>query len=351
MKHKIIIYALLSLVVPLHMAFAYGPQGALPNSHTLDNQLNHSFVYIDEDARESMMELLKLLPQHAWSPEFKDLCQDMHNEGNVACHEQMDCVVNECLAVLKRQQNNQFHQIKNCLKKYKETLDSGKAQMQLSDIASEPTTRSSSKTFCKLAASCLNVTGHLFVNGVDYSNPTALVGALGAAGLRGATGATGTSGIIGYAEFINITTPPTPNPNTAVVPLSTAGTGEAFTLSTQVSNTIPGLTTTALVVKGAQGTVFQFATPGTYVLDYEMSLLTPGSVGLYVGANQAALALDTNTIAGSTTATTWIHGRAIEVVPVGGSVIAISNVVGSSTVTTAGSAPQDIIRLTILQVA
>jgi hypothetical protein len=43
-----------------------------------------------------------------------------------------------------------------------------------------------------------------------------------------------------------------------------------------------------------------------------MSLASAGSVAIYTGANSASLSIDTNTISGSTTATTWIHGRAIE---------------------------------------
>jgi len=338
MKQKIIIFALLSLAVPLRATAAYGPQGALPNVHTLDNKLDQSFAYIDEDARESMMELLKLLPHHAWSSGFKNLCQDFANDGNVAYHEQVESIVSECLAVLKRQHNNQFRHIKTCLKEYKETLDSGKAQIQFSDIASEPITRSSSKTFCKLAASCLNVTGHLFVNGVDFSNVTALAGAVGATGLTGATGATGTGAIAGYAEFTQLIQAP----NNSVPP------GQAFSFDTQVYNSIPA---TIVASPGAGGTVFTLGA-GTYLLNYEMSLTSAGSIAVYTGATAGSLVIDNNTITGSATGTTWYNGRAIEVVPVGGLVVAISSVVGTAAVTTAGTAAGDfVVRLTILKIA
>jgi hypothetical protein len=80
-----------------------------------------------------------------------------------------------------------------------------------------------------------------------------------------------------------------------------------------------------------------------------MSLETAGSVAIYTGPNAASLSIDTNTVSGSTTATTWIHGRSIEFV-VTTLVIAISSVVGVAAVTTAGTDSSYMIRLTILKV-
>lgn len=81
-----------------------------------------------------------------------------------------------------------------------------------------------------------------------------------------------------------------------------------------------------------------------------MSLESAGSVAIYSGPNAASLAIDTNTVSGSTTATTWIHGRSIQSV-VTSLVIAISSVVGTAAVTTTGNDTSYMIRLTILKLA
>ena len=83
-----------------------------------------------------------------------------------------------------------------------------------------------------------------------------------------------------------------------------------------------------------------------------MSLGAAGSVGIYTGPTAGSLALDTNTVAGSSTATTWIHGRAFVVVTAVPEVIAISSVVGTAAVVTAGTdAGSFMIRLTILKIS
>ena len=81
-----------------------------------------------------------------------------------------------------------------------------------------------------------------------------------------------------------------------------------------------------------------------------MSLSSAGSIGIYTGPTSASLTIDPNTISGSTTATTWLHGRAIEIVSTT-LVIAISPVVGTADVTTAGTADSYMIRIIILKLA
>jgi hypothetical protein len=163
-----------------------------------------------------------------------------------------------------------------------------------------------------------------------------LITAIAAA--TGTTGAPGTVGLIGYAEYIHTIQ----SPNNSVPP------GTAFTIDIPVFNTVPS----AIVASpGAGGTVFTLS-PGAYVLDYEMSLGSAGSVAVYKGPAAGSLAIDNNTIAGSTTATTWIHGRAIEVVPIATTlVVAISSVVGTAAVVLAGTSNSYMIRLTILKIA
>jgi hypothetical protein len=163
-----------------------------------------------------------------------------------------------------------------------------------------------------------------------------VVGPAGSNGATGLAGATGSNGTVGGAEFIRIIQ----EPNNSVPP------GTAFTIDTQVFNSISSLTYGA----GAGGTVFTFSSPGTFILDYEMRLGAAGSVAIYKGATSGSLAIDTNTVAGSSTATTWIHGRAFVVVTTS-LVVAISSVVGTAAVVLAGTSSEYMIRLTVLQIA
>ena len=154
--------------------------------------------------------------------------------------------------------------------------------------------------------------------------------------MTGATGATGATAIVGAAEFVRTIQAP----NNSVPP------GTAFTIDTQVFNNIPA---EIVASAGSGGTVFTLAA-GIYVIDYEMSLASAGSVGIYSGPNSGSLALDTNTVSGSSTGTTWIHGRAIIVV-VDSLTFGISSVVGTASIVPAGTdAGSFMIRLTILKI-
>lgn len=170
--------------------------------------------------------------------------------------------------------------------------------------------------------------------------PTGATGPQGPPGPTGATGATGPqgpTGVVGVAEYVRTIQ----SPNDSVPP------GTAFTIDTEVVNTVP----LAIVDSaGAGGTVYTL-TSGIYMVDYEMSLGAAGSVGIYTGPSSGALVLDPNTISGSSTATTWIHGRSVIVVPTT-LVMAISSVVGTASVVTAGTAAGVfMIRLTIMKIA
>jgi len=174
---------------------------------------------------------------------------------------------------------------------------------------------------------------------IGATGTTGATGATGVTGATGAAGATGSTGVLGFAEFIRTIQ----SPNNSVPP------GTAFTIDTEVVNSIPSV---IVASSGAGGTVFSLNSAGTYVVDYEMSLGSAGSVGIYTGATAGSLALDTNTVAGSTTSTTWIHGRAFVVVTTTPLVIAISSVVGTAAVATAGTdAGSFMIRCTILKIS
>jgi hypothetical protein len=142
--------------------------------------------------------------------------------------------------------------------------------------------------------------------------------------------------VVGYAEFINTEQ----TPNNSVPP------GTAFTIDTEVYNSIPSIIVAAV---GAGGTAFTLG-EGVYVIDYETSLEASGSLAVYSGPNSAALSVDVETVSGSSTGTTWIHGRTIKVVSTS-LVVAVSSVVGTAAVATAGTSSSYMIRITFLKIA
>jgi len=121
-----------------------------------------------------------------------------------------------------------------------------------------------------------------------------------------------------------------------------------ITIATEVVNTV----TSAIVasIGSAGGTVFTLTT-GLYLLDYEMSFNQGSAVAIYRGPNAGALTIDNNTIAGSATATTWIHGRAFVDVVATSEVVAICPCVGSPTIVLAGGSTAYMVRLTILKIS
>jgi len=154
-------------------------------------------------------------------------------------------------------------------------------------------------------------------------------------GPTGQIGSTGQNGVVGIAQYIQTVQ----FPNDSVPP------GTAFSFDTTVFNN-----TSISSGSGSGGTVFTLPA-GLYLIDYEMSLGSAGSVAIYKGPNSGSLAIDTQTVAGSSTATTWIHGRAIEFVSTT-LVVAISSVVGTATVVTAGNnAGNFMIRITFLKLS
>jgi hypothetical protein len=62
------------------------------------------------------------------------------------------------------------------------------------------------------------------------------------------------------------------------------------------------------------------------------------------------MAVDNSTISGSATATTWIHGRGVEVVGGTPLYVMLSTILDTAAVTTAGTDTLYIVRVTILQI-
>lgn len=170
--------------------------------------------------------------------------------------------------------------------------------------------------------------------------PAGAQGIPGVPGPVGPPGATGPAGgPLGSAEFVYTTQVP----NNSVPP------GTAFTVSTQVYNNSSG---NIVASAGAGGTVWSLNSVGIYAFDYETSLSAAGSIALYKGATAGTLVLDNQTIVGSTTATTWIHGRATVSVTAAPLVVAVSPVVGTAAVATSGTAAGFYtVRVGIVQIA
>jgi hypothetical protein len=84
-----------------------------------------------------------------------------------------------------------------------------------------------------------------------------------------------------------------------------------------------------------------------------MSLVGSSCVALYIGPSAGLLIEDPNTLAGSATSTTWIHGRAI-VGPIAAAstlAVALSTDTATSRLSTAGAnATTYMVRLTILKI-
>lgn len=149
---------------------------------------------------------------------------------------------------------------------------------------------------------------------------------------------------VGYAEYVQHTqgTNVSVAPGTAIEYLTDNPLG--------VFNTL-GITTGT--GPGAIGTAFLLPI-GVYVVDYENSADAAWSLAIYKNtvAFAGPYAIDTNTISGASTATTWIHGRAIVDASLAPTYIIISPVTGTQAIPTAGTAAGEFIaRLTILKVA
>lgn len=146
---------------------------------------------------------------------------------------------------------------------------------------------------------------------------------------------------LGYAEYVQHTQ----GSNVSIAP------GRAIEYLTDnplgVFNTL-GITTTT----GPAGQGTEFLLPiGVYVIDFENSADAAWSLAIYKSLVTQLEVIDTNTIAGASTGTTWIHGRAI-ISAAAPTYIIISPVTGTQAIPTAGTAAGEFIaRLTILKIA
>jgi hypothetical protein len=299
-----------------------------------------TFVYVPDSVRDV---LASISAQDGQS--VRELCSLLAEGAHVARQDVAAPALSCAIDALKRQAGTNLtadgERGLATLLTFKRDIESGDALIQVEFEEDALTKGKKCKVFCSLRvngllqAASLNVIGNttiggnLIVNGT-ISGPTGPIGATGPTGATGATGslsgatgpagATGPtgicctgsftpSGLLGSAEFIQ--TAQTNPGNISVAP------GFAFDFNIPISNTIPGLSKGAGPTNG-QGNAFLFTVPGTYVLDYEMSLAGACAIAIYTAATVLLLpsGIDDNTIAGSTTASTWIHGRALVTVTV-----------------------------------
>jgi hypothetical protein len=160
---------------------------------------------------------------------------------------------------------------------------------------------------------------------ISTAGTTAVGGIAGTNGING----TNSGGIGGYAEFVQLTQ----GTNVSVAP----GTAVSYLVDNPVG-VFNSLGITFVSGPGGQGTAFLLPI-GTYMVDFEHSAGSASSFAIYRATSLGALAggVDNNTIAGSTTATTWIHGRAI-VNAAAPTYLMISSVVGIVAIVPAGTA-------------
>lgn len=150
---------------------------------------------------------------------------------------------------------------------------------------------------------------------------------------------------LGYAEYVQYTQAPN----------NSVASGLAFELLTD--NALGVFNTAGITTAGAptQGTAF-FLLPGFYMVDYETSTSSVGPLAISQGLTNVLpsdYTADINTKAGSTTATTWIHGRGIveSSVALGQWFIVGPTDSVTAAVTTTGGAPEYIVRVTFLKIA
>ncbi len=142
------------------------------------------------------------------------------------------------------------------------------------------------------------------------------------------------AGSLGVAQFENVLT-------------QTVAAGTPFVCSTTIYNNTDYITANSAI----GGTVYLLGQPGSYSIEYEMSATAAASLAIYKGPNSGSLVIDNATVSGSTGVTSWIHGKAIEVVTGNILIIALSPATGSVTTATAGTNSQFMVRVTITKFA
>ncbi|MCX5922184.1 MAG: collagen-like protein [Candidatus Dependentiae bacterium] len=272
------------------------------------------------------------------------------------------------------------------LTNYKQRLEDGTAYIsnEKHDTDDQATRRKKTKKICKLCVKCLNVNGRLFVNGLEFSNLTALAAALSDVGLVGSTGATGpcctgATGPVGPSGGVTGATGETGATGPAGATGAAGATGQAgatgaagtgfLTTFGNFFALMPGDNSATVAAGSAvqfpqdgpisgvtRTSASQFNLPniGTYEVTWQVSVTEAGQLvlGLDSGAGVLELA---QTVVGRATGTSQIVGSTLITTTVINSVLSVLNPAGSSTALTitplAGGIDPVSATLTIKQIA
>ncbi len=199
-------------------------------------------------------------------------------------------------------------------------------------------------------------TGSTGSTGASGAGTTGSTGSTGSTGVTGSTGSTGASGV-GATGATGASGAPSSNlGQVAQFVQTTQGSNNSIAPGSAVSylvdhplglvNTI-GITTNT--GPGGTGTAFNLPI-GTYLVDWENSNGSAWSLQLYQGASNTVLSPLTPTIAGASTATSWINGKAWISSTAGNTWVMVSPNTGTAAIPAAGTAAGDFIaRITFLR--
>ncbi len=119
----------LALLLPFQVMIANTPV------QPCEVQAKSQFVYLSTEMRRAVECLHRMLPEHKWSPEFKDVCDRIAKDGIAAPAEQAEAVVVECLNVLVGQNCAELQEVQEAIKHYAEALRNGDACIVIVDDA------------------------------------------------------------------------------------------------------------------------------------------------------------------------------------------------------------------------
>lgn len=140
--------------------------------------INHDgFVELNDDIVKVIINLERLLPNYAWSKEFKELFNGVDDGAIIAPHTLVKTVIEECIASCTQLTHTESKTIHATLEQYQNLIETGNAYVQLADL--EDQTLRKTKKICTLCVSCLNVSKRLLVNGIQITgNDNAAYGQL-----------------------------------------------------------------------------------------------------------------------------------------------------------------------------
>lgn len=298
MKQKgIKLLFLLSLLGPGQIIMAKDSQED-KDIEALNEQCNYSLVYLDENARNSIVELNNLLPNHPWSTAFKNLCQDIKDEGTVALYEQVDQVIDECLGACKKVSDDK---VKTDLKNYKKMLQDGAAHISVLDKTTNGWDNYRSicaKTICKLNVCSLSVSS-LYVNGIEYSDITVLGNTLVDNGFGGTLST--------FANFY-----------------AQVGSYASIAAGTPVPFDFDGPTNGSGITRVGSSQTFNLAAVGTYLVSWQLNQTGTGQTVLVLNSTELAA-----TVVGATVSGVQIVGSTIITTSVPNSILSVNSASGN----------------------